>query len=142
MGQKLAVANSETVSRSSPWVDAAGVLLRGEQKRLSGLYGAQKPFQEPPRDRRCFSQTKPLRHLTTVCAWCKKIRNREGLWQRSQTRRTCATVKLSHGICPECADRTYNAYREEKIERNVAAPIMFRYSDPGNLGGRRAVAAG
>jgi hypothetical protein len=143
MGQEFAGANPARASRSSAWLDAPALLLQEEQERLSGLYAAQrKPFQEPPHNHQRLSQINPQRRLTTICAWCNKIRNGQGLWQRSQTRRACATVKLSHGICPECADRTYNLYREEKVSRNTAAPIIFNYSDPAILSGRHAVAAG
>lgn len=46
-----------------------------------------------------------------LCAHCKKIREKEGLWipiveyisDHSET-------EFSHGICPECAKRQYNEY--------------------------------
>jgi hypothetical protein len=139
MGQEFAAVNR---MRVFPWLDAAALLLQGEQKRVSGLDGARwKPFEQPSRDHRRLSQINPLGRLTTICAWCRKIRNREGLWQRPRARRACAAVKLSHGICPECADRTYNAYRDEKLGRNTAAPLMSNHFDSGILSGRRAAAA-
>lgn len=143
MGQEFAAANAAAVPLSSPSLDAAALLLQGERKQPAGPYGAQrKPFQEPARDRRRLIQIKRLSRLTTICAWCKRIRNRKGFWQRSQGRRACAAVKLSHGICPECADRTYNAYREEKVGRNTVAPLMFNYSNPGIPSGGYAIVAG
>jgi PAS domain-containing protein len=44
-----------------------------------------------------------LSELLPVCAWCKKLRDDQGYWQRLEefvARRTGA--KVTHGICPDC----------------------------------------
>jgi hypothetical protein len=48
--------------------------------------------------------------LITICAWCNKIRDTEGRWQQQLVTAFQADreATLSHGICPECADKSYN----------------------------------
>mgnify|MGYP006928221342 CR=1 FL=1 len=56
------------------------------------------------------ARVRTLSGLLPICAWCNKIRDDEGSWQRVETyveRRTDAA--FSHGICPTCLD----AQREE-----------------------------
>jgi hypothetical protein len=44
--------------------------------------------------------------LLRVCAWCGKVRDEEGSWQRMEARYARETLsgRTSHGLCPECAD--------------------------------------
>jgi len=57
-------------------------------------------------------QVKTLHRLQTICAWCNKIRTGEGHWRRARNARQAeAEVKLSHGICPECAENSLKEYR-------------------------------
>lgn len=35
-----------------------------------------------------------------VCAWCKRVRNDNGLWEEFGI--PAAGVKITHGICPDC----------------------------------------
>ena len=44
-----------------------------------------------------------LTEILTVCASCKKIRNRSGAWEQIEVYiRDRAPVEFSHGMCPEC----------------------------------------
>jgi hypothetical protein len=44
--------------------------------------------------------------MLAICAWCKKIRNDEGLWQYPEVYlRDHSEVQFSHGMCPECAEK-------------------------------------
>jgi len=63
---------------------------------------------DSPRTASPFHKLKSLRRLTMVCAWCNKILDSEGLWQRAETG---LQAEVSHGICPECAEKSYSAYR-------------------------------
>ncbi len=40
------------------------------------------------------------RSMTTSCAWCRKVRNEKGHWEKPGKERSLAMV--THGICPEC----------------------------------------
>jgi hypothetical protein len=58
------------------------------------------------------SATPAATGLITICAWCKKVRNGQGLWQRLKADLLAnRKAKFSHGICPECAERSYHASR-------------------------------
>ena len=50
-----------------------------------------------------LAEIKTLQGMIPICAWCHKVRDDAGFWQRIETYlhvRTEAT--FSHGICPEC----------------------------------------
>ena len=68
---------------------------------------------ESPRTASAFHKRSPFRRLTMVCAWCKKVRDSEGSWQRTQgdLQTDDHDVNVSHGICFECAGKSYSAYR-------------------------------
>ena len=54
--------------------------------------------------RLALSQVKTLHGLLPVCAWCRKVRDGAGYWQRLEdyiVRHSEASV--THGICPDCA---------------------------------------
>jgi hypothetical protein len=50
-------------------------------------------------------EIKALRGILPICAWCKKIRDDEGFWQRLEEYITEHTdAEFTHGMCPECRD--------------------------------------
>ncbi|MBM3995271.1 MAG: hypothetical protein FJ303_14130 [Planctomycetes bacterium] len=52
------------------------------------------------------NEIKTLRGLIPLCAWCRKIRNDQGLWQRIEDYlRAHTDARVSHGICPECLEK-------------------------------------
>jgi hypothetical protein len=49
-----------------------------------------------------------ISHLLPVCAWCKKIRNDDGYWQKLEAfMNESAHVVVTHSICPECEERRF-----------------------------------
>lgn len=41
--------------------------------------------------------------LVAVCAWCKRVRDDAGTWERMETHlRRLAGRQLTHGMCPDC----------------------------------------
>jgi hypothetical protein len=59
-----------------------------------------------------FAGPKLLPRLITVCAWCKGTQNAHGFWRHAENDpQTDAETAVSHGICPECAEKSYNEYR-------------------------------
>ena len=60
------------------------------------------------------SQVKTLQGLLPICASCKKIREDDGYWSEVETFiDKHSDAKLSHGICPDCADEIYTRHRAE-----------------------------
>ena len=42
-------------------------------------------------------------HLdTTVCAWCRKIKDQDGQWSDCDWHLRDAGLEVTHGICEEC----------------------------------------
>lgn len=53
-----------------------------------------------------LAEIRTLRGLIPVCAWCKKMRNDEGLWQSIEEYLQAHTdARVSHGICADCMER-------------------------------------
>lgn len=72
---------------------------------------------------------KPLRRLITVCAWCGKIRNSSGGWQRVPAGfQSEAEAQLTHGICPACAENQYAGYQALTSVMNGAGHAVERTS--------------
>ncbi len=66
---------------------------------------------------RSLAEVKTLQGLLPICAWCKKIRDDEGLWtQIEQYVTTNTEARFTHGLCPECAKLQFEEYRKEKGE--------------------------
>ena len=45
----------------------------------------------------------PVNGLLMVCAWCEKIRDEKGHWQRMERHADKHGGRTSHGMCPKCA---------------------------------------
>jgi DNA-binding NtrC family response regulator len=55
-----------------------------------------------------LAKVKTLSGLLPICSCCKKIRDDKGYWNRLETYiQEHSQARLTHGICPECADRLY-----------------------------------
>jgi PAS domain S-box-containing protein len=49
-----------------------------------------------------------LRELIPMCAYCKRVRDDAGFWERVETYVSRLTRReLTHGVCQECADRHF-----------------------------------
>lgn len=54
------------------------------------------------------------RRLQSICSWCDRIRNDEGIWEPMETYVSRVTdSELTHGLCPECAARQTREMEEE-----------------------------
>lgn len=59
-----------------------------------------------------LAENRALRGLLPICAWCKKIRDDAGDWQKLETYlRDHFEAKFSHGVCPECTSRQFDSIR-------------------------------
>ena len=53
-----------------------------------------------------LAEVKELRGMLPICAWCKSIRDVDGMWDRLEgylSKHSCVT--LTHGVCPGCLER-------------------------------------
>lgn len=57
-----------------------------------------------------LTEVQTLSGLLPICAWCKKVRNDGGYWQKVEDYlATHSQIRFTHGICSEC-------YREHEAE--------------------------
>ena len=69
-----------------------------------------------------LEQLKTLRGLLPICAWCKRVRDDQGYWNRLETYlQQHSEADVTHSICPECFEREAKAAREEGPETEPAA---------------------
>jgi integral membrane sensor domain MASE1 len=53
-----------------------------------------------------LGEIKTLRGLIPLCAWCSKIRDDRGYWQRMEVYlRAHTEAEFTHGLCPDCLER-------------------------------------
>jgi hypothetical protein len=55
--------------------------------------------------------------LVHICAWCGKIKNKEGFWIQPEA--VCSQshdVKLTHGTCPKCREREASLLEGRQIK--------------------------
>lgn len=63
--------------------------------------------------REALASNRTLKGLLPICAWCKKIRDDSGYWQQLEAYlKDHSEAELSHGICPECAQKLAASLRE------------------------------
>lgn len=55
-----------------------------------------------------LSEVKRLTGMMRMCAWCRRIKNDEGLWEPLDLYvRKHSDVNFTHGICPDCVKEHY-----------------------------------
>ena len=66
---------------------------------------------------RSLAEVKTLQGLLPICAWCKKVRDDEGLWTQIEKYVSANTdARFTHGLCPECAKAQVEEYERLKAE--------------------------
>jgi len=62
-----------------------------------------------------LTKIKTLGGLIPICASCKKIRDDEGYWQQIEAYiQEHSDAEFTHGICPECIEKLYPQYADDK----------------------------
>jgi len=60
--------------------------------------------------------------ITTVCSFCNKVRNREGVWveipEAVAARIAADETLVSHGFCPACAKENFPEEYEAALRKN------------------------
>lgn len=58
-----------------------------------------------------LAEVKKLNGLLLICSCCKRIRKKDGGWQQMELFiREHSEADFSHGLCPECAEKTYTRF--------------------------------
>ena len=59
-----------------------------------------------------------LHGLLPICAWCKRIRDDHGYWNKIESYiEAHSTAEFTHGICPECMDRVRTDLAQKRAEK-------------------------
>lgn len=65
-------------------------------------------FRNNARLKQSLEEINTISGLIPICASCKKIRDDKGYWNLLEAYiEKHSDASFSHGICPECSDRTY-----------------------------------
>ena len=67
---------------------------------------------------KALAEIKTLSGMLPICAWCNKIKNDEGYWQKIETYlKNHSDVNFTHGICNDCEKKVYSDYYQKFEER-------------------------
>ncbi len=112
------------------WVNLTVAAIRGQNDDVLYALGMvedinRRKLAEQERERlvhdlqQALDKIKALRGLLPMCAWCKKIRNDKGYWQKVETYiQEHSDASFTHGICPECLNKVDPATAMEVFERD------------------------
>jgi ligand-binding sensor domain-containing protein len=68
-----------------------------------------------------ISELKVLSGMLPICAWCKKVRDDQGYWNRIEAYLAARTdAQFTHGICPDCQQRV--AQEDEPHDHTAGKP--------------------
>jgi signal transduction histidine kinase len=71
-----------------------------------------------------LKEIKTLKGLIPMCAWCRKVHNHRGYWEKVEKYIEEQTdASFTHGICPECLQKTDPAIFEQIKEKS---PELFK----------------
>lgn len=67
-----------------------------------------------------LDEVKELREMLPICAWCKRIRDMNGMWEQVEAYLSKhALATFTHGICPTCLARL-------EVEMRLEAKVKVR----------------
>ncbi len=70
-----------------------------------------------------LDHVKKLQGLLPICAWCKRIRDDEGYWDQVEAYFHKSTgADFTHGICPECREKTQAEWLRKQSAPESAQP--------------------
>jgi len=102
------------------WVTLAATVIRGPSGRP--LHTAslitdvtERRMAEREREKliaelqHALSEVRTLSGLLPICAWCKKVRDDKGYWERIESYfETHSHMQFTHGICPDCVQEHHS----------------------------------
>jgi hypothetical protein len=92
-----------------PW-SLSFALFNGIIGFYYGTFKAEKLAREEliKNLQKALADVKTLSGMLPICAWCKKIRNDEGYWQKIEAYlKSHSDLDFTHSICHECAKKEY-----------------------------------
>lgn len=93
------------------WTEQINTPIFDEQNKLVGIVGTARDIT---RRKLAEDQIENLQKLLPICGYCKKIRNQEGIWQEmNEFLEDHSKSRISHSICPECAEMLEKQIKSE-----------------------------
>ncbi len=81
--------------------------------------GMQKRDQLIKDLQQAMNEVKTLSGLLPMCSSCKKVRDDKGYWNQVNAYiRDHSDAEISHGLCPECAEKLYPGFVKPASEKN------------------------
>ncbi len=108
------------------WFGNVVSLIRDDKGEITGIHGVSRNITEQKQAaeekerlitelQAALSEIKTLSGLLPICSHCKKIRDDRGYWNQLESYlMDHSDALLSHGICPECAEKFYADIRKPK----------------------------
>ena len=64
--------------------------------------------------KKALANIKTLTGLIPICAWCKKVRNDQGYWEKVESYISrYSQAEFTHAVCPECSEKVKESLREK-----------------------------
>jgi hypothetical protein len=101
-----------------PW-SLSFALFNGIIGFYYGTFKAEKLAREEliKNLQKALADVKTLSGMLPICAWCKKIRNDEGYWQKIEAyMKSHLDLDFTHSICHDCAKKEYPELYEDLIK--------------------------
>jgi len=101
------------------WFGNIVSFIRDDKGEIAGIHGVSRNITERKQAvaekeklilelQAALSEVKTLSGLLPICSHCKKIRDDKGYWNQLESYLLeHSSALLSHGICPECAEKHY-----------------------------------
>ena len=68
--------------------------------------------------KKALADVKTLSGMLPICAWCKKIRDDEGYWQKIEAYfKNRSDLDFTHSICTDCAKKEFPEFSTELNEK-------------------------
>lgn len=94
--------------KASPLFDSSGNIVAGIEvvRDITHRKQLEEERETLIRELRyALDNIKTLRGLIPICAWCKKIRDDKGYWDKFENYiQLHSHVSFTHGICPDCLE--------------------------------------
>lgn len=81
--------------------------------------------------RGALEEVRNLQGLLPVCAWCRKVRDDQGLWTGVEAYLQGQGAKLTHGICPDCQAKAQQEVDTLRTQGVTLLPERKGRSRPG-----------
>ncbi len=91
--------------------------LNSYREQLEGLVNERTEELEKSniKLKQALKEVKMLSGFLPICANCKKIRDDKGYWNQIEAYiQEHSEAEFSHSLCPDCAEKLYPEYIDEK----------------------------